>query len=121
MALINCIECNREVSDKAASCPNCGCPIASVESSKGKLYIYGYKENFVINSKVKIYRDNEYIGEIDKGRCLEIDILSDCVITAKCSIRSNTYNAKANRNSKIQLSFDRLSGKLNIFEIDFSV
>lgn len=28
MALINCPECNREISDKAQSCPQCGCPIA---------------------------------------------------------------------------------------------
>lgn len=27
MALINCPECNNEVSDKAVSCPNCGFPI----------------------------------------------------------------------------------------------
>lgn len=27
MALINCGECNKEVSDKAVSCPNCGAPI----------------------------------------------------------------------------------------------
>lgn len=29
MALINCPECGKEISDKAASCPNCGCPIAN--------------------------------------------------------------------------------------------
>lgn len=27
MALIKCPECNSEVSDKAKSCPKCGCPI----------------------------------------------------------------------------------------------
>ncbi len=27
MALINCSECNHQVSDKASSCPNCGAPI----------------------------------------------------------------------------------------------
>lgn len=27
MALIECPECGKEVSDKAKSCPNCGCPI----------------------------------------------------------------------------------------------
>lgn len=27
MAMINCPECGREVSDKASSCPNCGTPI----------------------------------------------------------------------------------------------
>ena len=28
MALINCPECNKEISNKAHSCPNCGFPIA---------------------------------------------------------------------------------------------
>lgn len=27
MALIKCVECEKEISDKAAVCPNCGCPI----------------------------------------------------------------------------------------------
>ena len=27
MALINCPECNKEISDKASNCPNCGNPI----------------------------------------------------------------------------------------------
>jgi uncharacterized OB-fold protein len=28
MALTDCKECGRQVSDKAAACPSCGCPIA---------------------------------------------------------------------------------------------
>lgn len=28
MALLNCIECNHVVSDKASACPNCGCPVS---------------------------------------------------------------------------------------------
>ena len=27
MSLINCQECGKEISDKATSCPNCGCPV----------------------------------------------------------------------------------------------
>jgi len=27
MALINCPECNREVSDRDEDCPHCGCPL----------------------------------------------------------------------------------------------
>lgn len=30
MALINCRECGKEISDSAASCPHCGCPVAQV-------------------------------------------------------------------------------------------
>lgn len=29
MALIRCIECGKEISDKATACPNCGCPVQS--------------------------------------------------------------------------------------------
>lgn len=33
MALIKCPECGKQVSDKAGSCPNCGCPIANAPTS----------------------------------------------------------------------------------------
>jgi predicted amidophosphoribosyltransferase len=32
MALINCPECKKEISDKAEACPNCGYPINNVKS-----------------------------------------------------------------------------------------
>lgn len=35
MALINCPECGRRVSDKAAACPGCGYPIAGTEVAGG--------------------------------------------------------------------------------------
>ncbi|HEY0294621.1 MAG TPA: hypothetical protein VGC69_04700 [Bordetella sp.] len=31
MALISCPECARQISDKAAACPSCGCPISVSE------------------------------------------------------------------------------------------
>lgn len=33
MALISCPECSKEISDKAAACPHCGCPRASTTSN----------------------------------------------------------------------------------------
>lgn len=30
VALIQCIECGKEFSDKASSCPNCGCPVTHI-------------------------------------------------------------------------------------------
>ncbi len=29
MSMINCPECGKEISDKADTCPNCGCPLKS--------------------------------------------------------------------------------------------
>lgn len=33
MALIKCGECRKEVSDKASTCPNCGCPLTEMVKS----------------------------------------------------------------------------------------
>lgn len=33
MALIKCIECEKEFSDKASACPNCGCPTSAMVTS----------------------------------------------------------------------------------------
>ncbi len=32
MALINCPECGKEISNRAGACPNCGCPIGEVSN-----------------------------------------------------------------------------------------
>lgn len=49
MALIKCMECGKEVSDRALSCPNCGCPIAQNSTPKDEL-----KEK-VVNEIRQIY------------------------------------------------------------------
>jgi hypothetical protein len=61
MALINCLECNKEISDKAISCPNCGAPIKtegnqdlnistdnSKSISKGTLALMGFCLGFIL-------------------------------------------------------------------------
>lgn len=32
MALIKCIECSKEISNKATTCPHCGCPISEMST-----------------------------------------------------------------------------------------
>ena len=45
MALIKCPECEREISDKAASCPHCGMPIwAETEANEPKREEYVAKK-----------------------------------------------------------------------------
>lgn len=34
MALMPCVECGREISDKAAACPHCGAPVGVVETAR---------------------------------------------------------------------------------------
>lgn len=42
MSLIKCPECNKDISNKARSCPNCGCPINI--KSKYQVMITGYHD-----------------------------------------------------------------------------
>lgn len=39
MALINCSECGKEVSDKATNCPNCGNPIAQAPNVDSEAHV----------------------------------------------------------------------------------
>ena len=34
MAMFNCPECGKEISDKANTCPNCGCPLKNKKMKK---------------------------------------------------------------------------------------
>lgn len=52
MALIKCADCGKEISDKAKSCPNCGCPVV-VEDSIEKLTIVNAGKKGVVNNTEK--------------------------------------------------------------------
>ena len=41
MAIIKCIECKKEISDKAKKCPYCGCPTHTKKLSKKTKCIMG--------------------------------------------------------------------------------
>ena len=34
MALVDCSECGKQISDKASSCPHCGSPVSNISSIK---------------------------------------------------------------------------------------
>lgn len=53
MALINCHECKKEISDSASSCPGCGAPISSSKPKKGDVIPYTEQEVAVMLSKKK--------------------------------------------------------------------
>ena len=52
MAIIKCVECGREISDKATVCPQCGCPISEsikaseIKQNKQREIIENAKTNF---------------------------------------------------------------------------
>jgi len=67
MALINCIECGKEISDKASACPHCGAPVVPLEV----LEVAPQRELSIAEERNRIYRlpENERkIAEVELGK-----------------------------------------------------
>lgn len=47
MALIKCPECEKEISDKAGTCPHCGCPISNTSNSSNTQQVTEVKKSNV--------------------------------------------------------------------------
>lgn len=76
MALINCPDCGKEVSNKAFACIHCGCPLQlSPKSVKIKMPLYS-STIFIKNKKYAILDSNNntlWSGEIGKIAEFELD------------------------------------------------
>jgi hypothetical protein len=106
--IISCVECSKDVSDKALSCPNCGVPI-QVES---KVMVYGYTQQFAVNPAVEVFWQGRSIGKVKQADLLEFPITEDGEVAFKCNLRRASLIVRAGRVNKIKISWNRLTGKL---------
>ena len=77
MALVKCVECENEVSDKAAACPKCGAPI-------------GVGEVTVVclgGIDISIYKNDVFCGRGVQGN--EITIQTDSDFSLTCVENAN--------------------------------
>jgi uncharacterized membrane protein YvbJ len=74
MALIKCEECGKEISDKAASCPHCGCPLNSNE--KKELEVMN-KTNLIKNilKKISLLKNNKKVAGIFIGVIVVLSVI----------------------------------------------
>ena len=114
MALVQCSECGREVSDKSEKCIHCGCPINGNDSvSNGTLVIYGYTGWFLVKPKLKIYLNGKYIGDVSyKAKTKEIPITQPSSVEIKSGIRSTAVRVSPNKHNEIYTEFDRTTGNI---------
>lgn len=73
MALVDCPECNRNVSDKAVSCPNCGYPIStsiakSVEDVRKVQPVQTYRSGETAPAKVWVPSAEGQIANADNRK-----------------------------------------------------
>ncbi len=76
MVLIKCSECGKEISSKAKSCPNCGCPINDESTLPKKKIII--KKCFHSALRTSVFIDNQPVGEIGVGanKTIELELPS---------------------------------------------
>ena len=68
MALIKCPECGKDVSDRAESCPNCGCPVESPSGTvKIMLPVLGQQSQLSSKQKVSIFKTGNIGNTLWKG------------------------------------------------------
>ena len=69
MGLINCPECSREVSDRAASCPQCGSPITADNVT---LTLTGFPRRYIGSKAVDVYFNGSKVGSVGKAEELSL-------------------------------------------------
>lgn len=84
MALIKCPECGKKISDRAASCPQCGCPIDSNSNQSEKRCpecgqsVSGFAEfcpncGFPMNEDSQSYVSEKELNNTPKKKSLKLD------------------------------------------------
>lgn len=76
MALIKCPECNKEISDRASCCPNCGCPVASTPTS---VKVRALSDDKGVH-KMRFKVNGREVGTIPIGSTIVINILQTTTI-----------------------------------------
>lgn len=92
MALIKCPECGREISGKAASCPNCGIPLKSGDFDNNTILC---KLDGVIDTVI-LYRNRVVIGKKN--------VLSKRTLKGDKEIFLNRINGVQVKNANIVIS-----------------
>lgn len=99
MSLINCPECNKAISDKAKSCPNCGCPISI--NNKYQIIINGYND-----TDTAALAGLNQVFDLNLSYEESVDIFNNCpYIITECNTQDEA-NLYANRLIKWGISIE---------------
>lgn len=120
LALIKCSECGREISDKASSCPQCGCPVTGTEELVEKLAVEkndseGNKEE---NNKEKIKSEENKPKErkkLSKGGVIAIIVAVVVIAVAAIAYYVLTTDSRNYNSAKELFEEEKFQEALEIF------
>lgn len=126
MALIKCPECGKEISDKAKSCPGCGCPISSstkivkIKLPKTEQMADGFVGLFT-SKATKIIANAQIIWSGKHGETASFEIDEPTTITIDLGTWGNPVTGEIEPGHKYNLVQDfgfHLKATFRLTEID---
>ncbi|MBR6341189.1 MAG: hypothetical protein IKR64_04735 [Treponema sp.] len=120
MALIQCPECNKQVSSFAKACPECGYPISNDKlESKNKVWIsFPIWQGQMLNNNCYVYNENgKIIAECKQGETTSFVCESSMKIKVKMQCCFGSPEMDVNPGDKIKVSF-RGFGKIFLAKVD---
>lgn len=115
MALIKCPECGKEISDKAAACPNCGMPLRREDRGTYDVTITKEKQWFLVNPKIKVTVDSsdEYILENNSSITLPLTTGVHTIVFS-LGVRKTKTDIDVTENMNINVKCNRTTGEIDV-------
>lgn len=115
MALIKCKECEKEVSDKAKSCPNCGCPI-NLDTTV-RIAFPKYKNQIFNTGCTVLNEKGEVLARCKQGEIAEFNCSAPINISIKMSGMFGTAKITAEPSGRYKVNI-RALGTIAISKVD---
>lgn len=118
MALIKCPECGKEISDKAAACPNCGYPIAS-EQKLTKVWVSFpvWSGQMVMNNCYVYDERGNTIAQCKQGETVSFHCQNPMTIEVKMQNCFGKPSMQVKPGDKVKVGF-RGFGKIYLALVD---
>ncbi len=115
MSLIKCPECGKEISDKAATCPNCGMPLRREDRGTYDVIITREKQWFLVNPKIKVTVDGieEYFLENNSRIVIPLTTGAHTLLFS-ASIRKTQTDINVTENMGINVKLNRATGEIDV-------
>lgn len=115
MSLIKCPECGKEISDKAATCPNCGMPLRREDRGTYDVIITREKQWFLVNPKIRITVDavDEYSLANNDSITIPLTTGSHTIIFSS-GMRKTQADIEVTESMNIGVKFNRTTGEIDI-------
>lgn len=105
-ALIACPECATEVSDRAASCPRCGAPVAHV------VRVTAPAQTMLANPLVAVTWRGVVVAKLGRGQSVDVPVTVAGMLSCAAAGRSVDVRLTPGGPTRVMLSWSRLSGGL---------